>query len=669
MRYKFSCPHCSQHISVTPDLAGTKQHCPTCTQEFKVPEPEVEIASRTRAPKEAAPPGKDQSEAQFQRVAEKFLASLKLIKAAVKRLPSDFDLKKQYPVAAAVVIAFVVLWAVARMVVSSKAGSVNKANLAVTEKITAELSSSLKETLEQQKQQQAELEKQLAARKREEENAAQREQEARRKQIEEEKARTAEQERLAEEKRLAAAEAERKENARAAEEEKLAEEKKLAAAEAERKEKAKLAEQQKLAEEERSATAEAERKEREIKEQKILAIALQSAGNGATISAMKGLSDIVLFAPVQTLRNSKWAKQSVEGIKPLDDLLLELRNYPKDSPKTFGHLEFNYTGPEMQLFGTQIKSLTIQWALSPHDLETPIIGNMHFVTAGASFDSEAIRKLITDKWGADDNASNRGGGDGHGYSQWTDKANRARYLQLSPLIIDYGNNMELRRQFDQVVFSKNTLIAREKLSQQRESDLSPASAAKIDEMESLGGIALFAPLSSLMKGKWASEAANSSVVDEANSLPLKDWVAQVIANANSIENNIDIPGKNYGGPLIIIHPHENAKLLNNRLSRIEIWWARSTDNPNDPAIAQVEFIFAEEDIKYPVAVEFFTTQFVKPDDRVNENLIWKSKIDDRRDLVVNFQSIKWGNISSFRQKIEESGKSIKTKVDPNDILK
>ena len=35
--FTFSCPHCSQHISATPDFIGTDASCPTCNNAFVVP--------------------------------------------------------------------------------------------------------------------------------------------------------------------------------------------------------------------------------------------------------------------------------------------------------------------------------------------------------------------------------------------------------------------------------------------------------------------------------------------------------------------------------------------------------------------------------------------------------------------------------------------------------
>ena len=38
-QFKFSCPHCGQHISVTTDYVGTAGSCPTCNNELTVPSP------------------------------------------------------------------------------------------------------------------------------------------------------------------------------------------------------------------------------------------------------------------------------------------------------------------------------------------------------------------------------------------------------------------------------------------------------------------------------------------------------------------------------------------------------------------------------------------------------------------------------------------------------
>jgi len=37
--YKFSCPHCDQHLSGTPAWAGSSLNCPTCKRDFTVPPP------------------------------------------------------------------------------------------------------------------------------------------------------------------------------------------------------------------------------------------------------------------------------------------------------------------------------------------------------------------------------------------------------------------------------------------------------------------------------------------------------------------------------------------------------------------------------------------------------------------------------------------------------
>jgi hypothetical protein len=39
--FKFSCPHCGQHISTTPEYVGVQSTCPTCSQPFEVPAPDA----------------------------------------------------------------------------------------------------------------------------------------------------------------------------------------------------------------------------------------------------------------------------------------------------------------------------------------------------------------------------------------------------------------------------------------------------------------------------------------------------------------------------------------------------------------------------------------------------------------------------------------------------
>src|SRR5688572_3911800 len=39
MKYKIACGTCGQHLTVSPDLAGSEQDCPTCGAAFIVPDP------------------------------------------------------------------------------------------------------------------------------------------------------------------------------------------------------------------------------------------------------------------------------------------------------------------------------------------------------------------------------------------------------------------------------------------------------------------------------------------------------------------------------------------------------------------------------------------------------------------------------------------------------
>ena len=43
MEFKFSCPHCDQHISVNTDMVGVQALCPNCQQQIIVPAPPVQI--------------------------------------------------------------------------------------------------------------------------------------------------------------------------------------------------------------------------------------------------------------------------------------------------------------------------------------------------------------------------------------------------------------------------------------------------------------------------------------------------------------------------------------------------------------------------------------------------------------------------------------------------
>lgn len=40
-KFKFSCPHCGQHISATAEYVGTDANCPTCEAGFVVPAPQT----------------------------------------------------------------------------------------------------------------------------------------------------------------------------------------------------------------------------------------------------------------------------------------------------------------------------------------------------------------------------------------------------------------------------------------------------------------------------------------------------------------------------------------------------------------------------------------------------------------------------------------------------
>jgi transcription elongation factor Elf1 len=43
MEFKFSCPHCNQHISVNMDMVGIQAPCPGCQQQIIVPAPPAQI--------------------------------------------------------------------------------------------------------------------------------------------------------------------------------------------------------------------------------------------------------------------------------------------------------------------------------------------------------------------------------------------------------------------------------------------------------------------------------------------------------------------------------------------------------------------------------------------------------------------------------------------------
>ena len=51
MEFKFSCPHCGQHIAATHEYIGVQANCPTCSQPFEVPTPDaIQNAHDTTTP-------------------------------------------------------------------------------------------------------------------------------------------------------------------------------------------------------------------------------------------------------------------------------------------------------------------------------------------------------------------------------------------------------------------------------------------------------------------------------------------------------------------------------------------------------------------------------------------------------------------------------------------
>ncbi len=61
MVFKFSCPHCGQHISATPEDCGTEGACPTCGNTFTVPEPDPGVPPPVPAPRRAPAPAPRQA--------------------------------------------------------------------------------------------------------------------------------------------------------------------------------------------------------------------------------------------------------------------------------------------------------------------------------------------------------------------------------------------------------------------------------------------------------------------------------------------------------------------------------------------------------------------------------------------------------------------------------
>jgi hypothetical protein len=41
VEFKFSCPHCGQHIAATAEFIGAQINCPTCSRPFEVPSPSL----------------------------------------------------------------------------------------------------------------------------------------------------------------------------------------------------------------------------------------------------------------------------------------------------------------------------------------------------------------------------------------------------------------------------------------------------------------------------------------------------------------------------------------------------------------------------------------------------------------------------------------------------
>lgn len=54
--FKFSCPHCSYHVTATPEWYGKMADCPHCSQRFEVPYPEPIQARFGTLPEEGALP-------------------------------------------------------------------------------------------------------------------------------------------------------------------------------------------------------------------------------------------------------------------------------------------------------------------------------------------------------------------------------------------------------------------------------------------------------------------------------------------------------------------------------------------------------------------------------------------------------------------------------------
>jgi DNA-directed RNA polymerase subunit RPC12/RpoP len=54
--FKFSCPHCGQHIEADESMAGMAAACPTCSRQLVVPQPQPAIPPKIAQSPPAVPP-------------------------------------------------------------------------------------------------------------------------------------------------------------------------------------------------------------------------------------------------------------------------------------------------------------------------------------------------------------------------------------------------------------------------------------------------------------------------------------------------------------------------------------------------------------------------------------------------------------------------------------
>jgi len=431
------------------------------------------------------------------------------------------------------------------------------------------------------------------------------------------------------------------------------------------KTKTRIAEEKKISDAKKTAAIDAQRKEQEDKDKQVSA--LKSVGNGSTISAMKGLSDIILFDSTESLTASKWIQSSLSGNEGLQRLLQKSRKAYQDPDDPKGYMEFGYGNTDSRLFGTPIRALQIWWVVSPNDLKTPIIGGIHFKAAhGYKFDVKEIRRVISDQCGPDDKAAQGIDDPFYVSFDWTDKANPARVLKISALAIEYGDFNQLEKDFVKAIKGERVANARGQVTQSAIQELSPNNAKNVDELKSIGGITLFAPIATLSSSKWADYKANVTSNENA-ALPLNDWLQKIIPNAYAIENNVKSPQGYLGSPHFTIYTKKQAALMDRPLFTVEIQWAATADKPNNPVIAEVEFIFANKEDSL-IAGEVFRSQFGNPNSKPGEDLVWSSPADNCRKLTVTSFSVKWGDAGQYRDKVQSAKKNTQSKVDSSDIM-